>query len=103
LKRWLVFGNHILSKSLLPEREREMVILRMGWLCRAEYEWGHHVFIAKQAGGKQAGLSSDEIRGARLLDLIFRAGQYTPVSMALNSCGVQLEDGFEEFPDEVEG
>lgn len=79
-----------------------MVILRMGWLCRAEYEMGHHVSIAKQAGGKQAGLSSDEIR-ARLLDLIFTDGQYTLVSMALNSCGVQLEDGFEGFPDGVTG
>ena len=25
LKRWLVFGNHILSKSTLSEREREIV------------------------------------------------------------------------------
>ena len=57
LKRWLVFGNHILSKSALPAREREMVILRMGWLCRAEYEWGHHVAI-----GKQVGLGSEDIR-----------------------------------------
>lgn len=37
----------------------------------------------------------------QLLDLIFMAGQYRLVSMALNSCGVQLEDGFEGFPDEV--
>jgi 4-carboxymuconolactone decarboxylase len=135
-KRWLVFGDHTFSKSSLPPREREMVILRMGWLCRAEYEWGHHVAI-----GKQVGLSSDEIRrvaagpGAgwghfeaallaavdelhadsfisdptwktlagryntgQMLDLIFTAGQYTLVSMALNSCGVQLEEGFEGFP-----
>jgi 4-carboxymuconolactone decarboxylase len=35
-KRWLVFGNHTFSGSSLPAREREMVILRMGWLCRAE-------------------------------------------------------------------
>ena len=56
LKRWLVFGSHILAKSTLPAREREMAILRMGWLCRAEYEWGHHVAI-----GKNAGLSGDDI------------------------------------------
>lgn len=55
-KRWLVFGNHILSKSSLPARERELAILRIGWLCRAEYEWGQHVLI-----GKQAGLTDDEI------------------------------------------
>jgi 4-carboxymuconolactone decarboxylase len=140
LKRWLVFGNHVLSKSALPAREREIVILRMGWLGRAEYEWGHHVAI-----GKEAGLSSADIRRVaagpdapgwdpfeaallravdelhadsciadstwktlagrynteQLLDLIFTAGQYTMVSMALNSCGVQLEEGFERFPDEA--
>lgn len=50
LKRWLVFGGHVLGKSTLPAREREIAILRMGWLCRAEYEWGHHVAIGKQAG-----------------------------------------------------
>jgi alkylhydroperoxidase family enzyme len=56
LKKWLVFGNHILNKSTLPPRERELLILRIGWLCRAEYEWGQHVVI-----GKKAGLTDDEI------------------------------------------
>jgi len=57
LKRWLVFGGHVLSKSTLPAREREIAILRMGWFCRAEYEFGHHVAI-----GKQAGLSDQDIK-----------------------------------------
>src|SRR5215470_597064 len=56
LKKWLVFGNHILNKSTLPPRERELLILRAGWLCRAEYEWGQHVVI-----GKREGLTDDEI------------------------------------------
>ena len=50
MKRWLVFGNHILAKSSLPARERELVILRVGWLCRAEYEWAQHVEIARASG-----------------------------------------------------
>ena len=57
LRRWLVFANHVLAKSTLPPRERELAILRIGWLCRAEYEWGHHVEM-----GKQAGLSEEEIK-----------------------------------------
>ena len=56
LKRWLVFGNHILAKSSLTPRDRELAILRIGWLCQAEYEWGQHVPI-----GERSGLSSDEI------------------------------------------
>ncbi|MCP3985114.1 MAG: carboxymuconolactone decarboxylase family protein [bacterium] len=56
MRRWLVFGNHVLAKSTLPARERELVILRIGYLCRAGYEWGQHVEI-----GKQSGLTDDEI------------------------------------------
>src|SRR5712692_8982112 len=47
LKRWGVFGTHVLYKNTLPARERELLILRTGWRCRSEYEWGQHVIIAK--------------------------------------------------------
>jgi len=56
LKRWGVFGTHVLYKSTLPARERELLILRTGWLCRSEYEWGQHVIIAKGCG-----ITEDEI------------------------------------------
>ncbi len=56
LKRWMVFGNLVLAKSTLPPRERELLILRIGWLCKAEYEFGQHVRI-----GRSAGLSNEEI------------------------------------------
>ncbi len=56
-KRWRVFGNHVLFKSSLPARDREILILRIGWLCGSEYEWGQHVVI-----GKQSGLNNEEIR-----------------------------------------
>ena len=59
-KRWLVFGNHILSKSTLPPREREIVILRIGWHCQAAYEWGQHVEI-----GKKTGLTDAEIENIK--------------------------------------
>jgi alkylhydroperoxidase family enzyme len=56
MRRWLVFGNHVLGKSTLPIRERELVILRVGYLCKSEYEWGQHVLIAKGCG-----ISDEEI------------------------------------------
>jgi 4-carboxymuconolactone decarboxylase len=56
LKRWLVFGNHVLAKNTLPPRERELLILRTGWNCRAPYEWGQHVVI-----GRASGVTDDEI------------------------------------------
>ena len=51
LKRWLPFANHVLFKSSLSPRVREIVILRIGWLCRSEYEWTQHVQIATKEAG----------------------------------------------------
>lgn len=59
-KRWLVFGSHVLEKSTLPAREREIAILRVGHLRRSAYEWTQHVRIALGCG-----LSEDEIRRIR--------------------------------------
>lgn len=137
-KRWLVFANHVLFKSSLPAREREMAILRTGYLCRAGYEWGQHVRLGKAAGltdGEIAMIAEgpgapgwspleralltavDELHAdafisdatwrvlsgaydeAQLMDLVFAVGQYTLVSMALNSLGVQLDDGLVGLPD----
>ena len=50
LKRWLPFANHVLFKSALPARHREILILRVGWLCRSEYEFAQHVAIGRRAG-----------------------------------------------------
>ena len=49
-KRWMVFANHILMRSTLPERERELLILRIGHLCRADYEWNKHAEISRSLG-----------------------------------------------------
>lgn len=136
-QKFIVWGRHVLGDtSTLPPRERELLILRTGWLCQAEYEWGQHVVI-----GKKAGLTDEEIarikegpdakgwspfdatllRAAdelhkdsvisdktwaalserynteQLMDTVFAVGQYTLVSMALNSFGVQLDKGVKGF------
>ena len=49
-KRWLVFANHVLFKSSLPAKEKEIAILRIGYLCKCEYEWAQHVVIARRVG-----------------------------------------------------
>jgi len=49
-RRWLVFANHVLGKSTLGLRDREILILRVGHLADCEYEWRQHVQIARQAG-----------------------------------------------------
>ena len=59
-RRWLVFASHILSKSTLTARDREIAILRTGWLAGSLYEWGQHVLI-----GQAAGLSMTEIENIK--------------------------------------
>jgi len=138
-KAFLGWGRYILGRnSTLPRREREIVILRTGFLCRCGYEWTQHVPIARRVG-----LTDDEISGIKLgagapgwseadaallratddlhreqfitepvwaeltrhfgerqrMDVVFTAGQYTQVSMLLNSFGVQLDEGQVLDPD----
>jgi len=136
-KKFLVWGYHVMGEtSTLSPRERELLILRTGWLCRAEYEWGQHVIFAKAAGltdaeiarikeGPDAAgwepfdatllraadeLHTDAIIGDKtwaalserynteqLMDVVFAVGQYTLVSMSLNTFGVQLDKGVKGF------
>ena len=35
--------NYVLGASPLTEPDRELLILRIGWNCQAEYEWAKHV------------------------------------------------------------
>ncbi len=54
-RRWLPFGGKLLAGKL-PARDREILILRTGWNCRAEYEWAQHARIALDCG-----LAAEEI------------------------------------------
>ena len=54
-RRWLPFGGKLLAGKLAP-RDRELLILRTGWRCRAEYEWGQHVIL-----GKGVGLTDEDV------------------------------------------
>jgi 4-carboxymuconolactone decarboxylase len=57
LGRFNTWGGYILSRrNDLPAREREIVILRTGFLCKSGYEWTQHVRI-----GLREGLTDDEI------------------------------------------
>ena len=132
------WGSYVLSRrNSLPAREREIVILRVGYLCKSGYEFTQHTRIGLNEGlteaeiGKiKAGADADWsdadaalIRAAddlvgnhfvsdaawaalarhfdekQRMDVVFTAGQYTQVSMILNSFGVQLDAGQTLDPD----
>jgi alkylhydroperoxidase family enzyme len=61
LKRFNLLAGFLLNKGLLPARDREIVILRVGWNAQAVYEFGQHTLI-----GKESGLGDDEIRALTL-------------------------------------
>jgi len=139
LTAFLAWGNYVLSRrNSLPPREREIVILRIGYLCRSGYEFAQHRRI-----GLEQGLTAAEVTAVKVgagaatwseadaaliracddlhrdqfvtdvtwrelsrhfdetqrMDLVFTAGQYTQVSMILNTFGVQLEDPADLDPD----
>jgi 4-carboxymuconolactone decarboxylase len=133
------WANYVLSRrNDLPAREREIVILRIGFLCKSGYEWTQHTEIARNSGlsedeiarikvgaaapGWSAGEAalleaSDELHKdhfisnatwtalrnnfseKQCMDVVFTAGQYTQVSMILNTFGVQLDEGQTLDPD----
>ena len=137
MKRWMVFANHVLSKSTLSPRDRELLILRAGWNCQAPYEWGQHVAIALRSAISQEEIDripsgpdapgwepfdaallcfADELHEQanvsdatwavlaerystqQLMDAVFAVGQYTLVSYALNTFGVEREAGVVGLP-----
>jgi len=51
-RRWIPFGTAVMNGTL-PARERELLILRTGWNCRAPYEWAQHSLIALRVGIRQ--------------------------------------------------
>jgi alkylhydroperoxidase family enzyme len=58
VKRWTPFAGHILSKQSLAFRDRELLILRIGWLNQAEYEFAQHELIARRGGFTDADIES---------------------------------------------
>jgi alkylhydroperoxidase family enzyme len=50
LKQHTELGVYLAVGGALPPRDRELAILRIGWLCRAPYEFGEHVIIARKLG-----------------------------------------------------
>ena len=57
MRGFLGFGSYVLIKrNTLPPRERELVVLRTGYLSRSGYEWTQHRRI-----GLNAGLTEEEV------------------------------------------
>jgi alkylhydroperoxidase family enzyme len=63
----IMLGTSILTQQQLPAKLRELAILRVARLSRAEYEWVQHVPIAKMTGASDeqvAALARDDATAA---------------------------------------
>jgi 4-carboxymuconolactone decarboxylase len=138
LTRFNEWGAYVLSRrNSLPAREREIVILRVGFLCKSGYEFTQHTRIGLNEGLTAAEIAnikagagaawspadaalirmadelvkdhfvsdatwaalSEHFDEKQRMDAVFTAGQYTQVSMFLNTFGVQLDAGQTLDPD----
>jgi alkylhydroperoxidase family enzyme len=118
---WLGFTDYLLQESTLPIRDRELLILRIGWLNGGAYEWAAHAGLARSVGITEEELKrillgagelhldalisaatwdalADRYDTRQLMEVVFTVGQYNMVAMYLNSLGVQFEEGWEGFP-----
>lgn len=127
-RAYLQFNAHLLFKSTLSARVREVVVLRAALLRGSEYLWEHHIPLAERAGltaaeieGIRAAEPSSEqdrlvvravdelerhstltdatwtaLRGQfderQVLDLIFTAGCYGLLAVAVNTLGIEAEE-----------
>src|SRR5438270_2836047 len=55
---WLALSRAVRSQGILEEPLRELIILQVGRLLRADYEWSHHVVIARRAGVTDAQIAA---------------------------------------------
>ena len=61
MNKWSTFGGALLYGGELDAREREILILRTGWNCQSDYEWGQHKAI-----GLRVGMTLDDINTTAL-------------------------------------
>lgn len=127
-RAYLHFNAHLLLKSTLSARVREVVVLRAALLRGSDYLWEHHIPLAERAGltaadiegirvGKPTGEEDrlvvravDELERdsaltddtwsalrqhfdeRRVLDLMFTAGCYALLAVAVNTLRVEAEE-----------
>jgi 4-carboxymuconolactone decarboxylase len=73
-------GRHVRDETSLTPRNREQLIMRVGVLCRSEYEWAAHSRI-----GRQVGLNDADV--ARVI-----AGPSSPGGNALETVLLRAAD-----------
>jgi alkylhydroperoxidase family enzyme len=88
-----VLSEYIRTRSTLTPRVREMLILRIGYLCQSAYEWAAHARAGRGAGltadeiariaqGPAAGWSADDAALLQAVDDLFADDRVAPAAWA---------------------
>jgi AhpD family alkylhydroperoxidase len=91
---WTEFANAIRHDSRTPRALRELMILRTAQVARSEYEWAHHLRMARKAGVEEEKIAAlAGWRASKLFDAKERAAlALTEAVMACNvTDGVHAE------------
>lgn len=86
LQAFLAWGGYVMRNTQLNARERELVILRVGFLCKAGYEWAQHARL-----GKEVGLTDAELARIKIGPM---ASEWTDYERALLDATDQLHSDF---------
>jgi 4-carboxymuconolactone decarboxylase len=60
-RAYLEFAQQIFD-CVLPVRDKELMVLRVAWLCKAPFEWGEHVKVGRHV----AAITEEEIERIKL-------------------------------------
>jgi len=87
---WTEFANAIRHESRTPRALRELMILRTAQVARSEYEWAHHLGMARKAGVLEAKIAALALwRTAEAFDAKERAA--LALTEAVMACNVTDE------------
>lgn len=84
--KFLAYNALLLRDQVLSHRQRELMVLRVAWRSRAQYEWVQHVRLSQRYG-----VTAEEIEAiAAGAD----AGNWSPLEADLLRATDQLLDGY---------
>jgi 4-carboxymuconolactone decarboxylase len=87
---WTEFANAIRHDSRTPRALRELMILRTAQIARSEYEWAHHLRMARKADVDEAKIAAlAGWRTAKIFDARERAA--LALTEAVMACNVTDE------------
>jgi 4-carboxymuconolactone decarboxylase len=84
---WLALGSSLLEEPVIDARERELLILRVGWRTQCAYVWTQHIRI-----GLASGLTAAEAAAAGSSRSSADGGPWNPREHALLTAADQMVD-----------